>query len=81
MAANNLCMQLRESDRFGWDHMFTENGWTCCNVVVQHLHTMLRSSRDVLGEVREAGVSEQSGSQLEFLNLIGWLLLDHPARF
>lgn len=47
---------------------------------MQHLHPTLRNSRDVLGEIREAGVSEQSGSPLRLSDLIGWLLLDHPAR-
>jgi hypothetical protein len=35
-----------------------ENGRTCCPIAVQHLLPVFRSSRDVLGEVREAGVSE-----------------------
>jgi len=46
---------------------------------VQHLHPTLRHSRDVLGEVREAGVSERSGSPLKLSNLIGWLVVEAPC--
>jgi hypothetical protein len=77
MPATIFCTRLRLSDRLRYDYVDGE--WPdMLQCSRSTFAPILRDGRDVLGEVREAGVSERSGSPLRSPNLIGWLLTEVP---